>query len=147
MPMCLVQPCLEKQTQKLCQWPAGPGMDSRFRFFCQTKGKRTADYHWEHKLTENRMGEETCPTSYGKMVANWDTAPVPSLPCPKAVKCLLTLTKNQSPYTYSTWVWLRHTGSSKPFLLTILLHTTQRVLNWKITDFDNTVPISILLNT
>lgn len=56
---------------------------------CQTEGKRTADCHWECKRTEDQMGEGICPASYAKMVANWDTAPRPSLPCLWAVRCLL----------------------------------------------------------
>lgn len=35
------------------------------------------------------MGEGNCSTSHGKMVANWDTAPNPSLSCLLAVKHLL----------------------------------------------------------
>lgn len=111
---------------------------------CQTKGKRTADYHWEHRWTENQMAEGTCPTSYGK-IANWDTAAIPSLPCPMAVKCLLLpLPKHQGHPTCPPWVWPGYWGSLKPFLHTVLLHTTQLVLCWKTTDFNNTVPVSIL---
>lgn len=37
---------------------------------CQTEGKRTTDYHWGHRRTEDQMGEWICPTCYGKTVAN-----------------------------------------------------------------------------
>lgn len=37
MPMCLAQPGLEKQAQKLGQWPARPDVDPRFRLSARRK--------------------------------------------------------------------------------------------------------------
>lgn len=37
MPMCLAQPSLEKQAQKLGQWPAGPEVEPRFGLSARQK--------------------------------------------------------------------------------------------------------------
>lgn len=37
MPMCLAQPGLEKQAQKLGQWPAGPEVEPRFGLSARQK--------------------------------------------------------------------------------------------------------------
>lgn len=71
---------------------------------CQTEGKRTVDCHWERRRTGDQMGEGTCPASYGKMVANWDAAPRPSLPCLLAVRRLLLPSPQATGPPYLPWM-------------------------------------------
>lgn len=109
---------------------AGPAASkARSRPQSQTlcQDRRKEDCRISLRTLKNRKpnGQETCPTSHGKMVANWDTAPIPpSQPCPVAKCLLLPLAKRQGHHTCPACVWLRHQGSLRPFLHTILLHAT-----------------------
>lgn len=75
--------------QRLGHWPSGLEVGPRVGLSAREKGGGRQIITKNTGELKTRWVRGNCSTSHGKTVANWDTAPLPSLPCLLALKHLL----------------------------------------------------------